>query len=105
MKTRKVTLKTGKTQKEYYVECTGCGIWRWTASTSLKTCMDCSRSSKLAKKQTDRRNNTEQEDGMIKQFLKHNKPSSVITEHKDNFQGMSGCYMNSLSNSSTKIAY
>ena len=96
MDTRKVELKNGQIQTEYYIECKGCGTWRWTTSTISRLCMDCSRSGKAKNKEVRKGDYTKEENQMIEDFLKTSKPSVVIQQGEQDtfFNEVSSCYPN-----------
>jgi len=79
LETRNRTTPGGNPVKEKYVECIGCGEWRWIQFMSQATqCRTCKQSVSLTTAKTVVRGFTSSEKAFIKAFLKVNSPSVTI---------------------------
>ena len=79
----------GHPTKEKYVECTGCGDWRWVQYLSQAThCTNCKQSVNLRYKPVLlTRPLTKPEASMIAKFLKTKGPSTVCATESAEFKG------------------
>ena len=98
LETRNRTTPAGNPIKEKYVECIGCGDWRWIQFMSqAMQCMQCRQSVSLSTKaKTTQRDLNREEKAFIKAFLKVNSPSvtiqpesKILTERTE--YGVSNC--------------